>query len=146
MHRENCSGCLITVDSGTVPAVAREASCVLGRNRSSAPPICLCLDHTAHERPRRLEPFLQGLGPIGGVRLLAGVVGQSLQHTNLRLRRVRYLLEVLALELLAARGAVRDTLGVGFARFPIVEKHPIVLSSGPPELCPDLGPLLARTI
>src|SRR5919107_3802667 len=89
---------------------------------------------------------LAHLGPVGGVRLLAGVVGQSPQHTNLWLHRVHYLLEVLALELLTARGAVRDPLGVGFARFPIIEKHPIVLSSGPPELCPDLGLLLARTI
>src|SRR5215212_7827170 len=129
-----------------VPAVAREASCVLGSNQSSAPPICLCLDHTAHERPRRLEPFLQGLGPIGGVRLIAGVVGQSLQHTNLRLRRVRYRLKVLALEPLTARGAVCETLGVGFTSFPIiVEIRPLVLFSGPPELCPDLGLLLART-
>src|SRR5918994_5565818 len=90
---------------------------------------------------------LAHLGPVGGgVRLLAGMVGQSSQATNLWLHRVRHRLEVLALEPLTARGAVRDTLGVGFARFPIVEKHPIVLSSGPPELCPDLGLLLARTI
>src|ERR687890_2002467 len=90
---------------------------------------------------------LAHLGPVGGgVRLLAGVVSQSSQTTNLWLRWVRYRLKVLALELLATGGAVRDPLGVGFARFPIVEKHPIVLSSSPPELCPDLGLLLARTI
>src|SRR5919107_3773965 len=87
------------------------------------------------------------LSPVGGgVRLLAGVVGQSSQITNFWLCRVRYRLKILALEPLTARGAVCDTLGVGFARFPIIEKHPIVLSSGPPELCPDLGLLLARTI
>src|SRR5215203_297182 len=90
---------------------------------------------------------LAHLGPVGGgVRIIAGVVGQSPQPTNLWLRRVRYRLEILALELLATRGAVCDTLGVGFACFPIVEKHPIVLSPCPPELCPDLGLLLARTI
>ena len=90
---------------------------------------------------------LAHLGPVGGrVRLLAGVVGQSPQHTNLWLRRVHYLLKVLALKPLTARGAVCDTLGVGFARFPIVEKYSVVLSSSPPELCPDLGLLLARTI
>src|SRR5215211_8162030 len=44
------------------------------------------------------------------------------------------------------RGTVRDPLGVGFASFPIVEIRPLVLFSGPPELCPDLGPLLARTV
>ena len=94
-----------------------------------------------------MEPVLQGLGPVaGGLRLIAGVVGQSPQSTNLRLRRVHYLLEVFALELLATRGAVHDRLGVGFACFPIVEKHPIVLFSGSPELCPDLGLLLARTV
>ena len=70
----------------------------------------------------------------------------SPQVANLRLRLVRYRLEVLALEPLAARGAVRDLLGVGFAPFPIVKKYPGVLSSGPPELPPDLGLLLARTI
>src|SRR5215217_496772 len=90
---------------------------------------------------------LAHLGPVGGgLRLIAGVVGQSPQHTNLRLCRVHYLLKVLALEPLTTRGAVRDPLGVGFACFPIVEKHPIVLSSSPPELCPNLGLLLARTI
>src|SRR5215217_466070 len=96
------------------------------------------------------SPFsrtLAHLGPVGGgVRLLAAVVGQSSQHANLWLSRVRYRLKVLTLEPLTARGAVCDTLGVGFARFPIVEKHPIVLSSSPPELCSDLGLLLARTI
>src|SRR5215204_4502580 len=95
-------------------------------------------------------PFSKTLarfGPVGGgLRLLAGVVGQSTQPMNLWLRQVRYRLKVLALEPLTARGAVCDTLGVGFARFPIIEKHPIVLSSSPPELCPDLGLLLARTI
>src|ERR687890_541389 len=96
------------------------------------------------------SPFsktLAHLGPVGGgVRLLAAVIGQSSQPTNLWLCWVRYRLEVLALEPLTARGAVCETLGVGFARFPIIEKRPIVLSSSPPELCPDLGLLLARTI
>ena len=91
--------------------------------------------------------LLQGLAPVrGGLRLIAGVVGHSPQPTNLWLRRVRHRLEVLALELLAACSAVGDPLGVGFARFPIVEKDPIVLFSGPPELSPDLGLLLARTL
>src|SRR5215212_862226 len=90
---------------------------------------------------------LAHLGPVGGgVQLLAGVVGHSSQTTNLWLRWVHYRLKVLALEPLTARGTVCDTLGVGFASFPIVEKHPIVLSPCPPELCPDLGLLLARTI
>ena len=95
-----------------------------------------------------MELFLQGLGPVdGGLRLLAGVVGQSRRSTNLRLlRRVRYRLEVLALELLAACLAARDPLCVGFARFPIIEEDPIVLFSGPPEFSPDLGLVLTRTI
>jgi hypothetical protein len=38
------------------------------------------------------------------------VVGQNPQSTNLWLRRVRYRLEVLALELLAACAAARDSL------------------------------------
>src|SRR5829696_7396783 len=105
------------------------------------------LDHTADERPRRPVPVLQGLAPVRGrLRLIAGVVGHSPQPTNLWLRRVRYRLKVLALELLAACAAVGDPLGVGFACFPIVEKDPIVLFSGPPEFSPDLGLLLARTI
>ena len=66
--------------------------------------------------------------------------------TNLQLRRVRYRLEVLALEPLAAGGAACHPLGVGFARFPIVEKYPVVLSSDPSELPPNLMLLLARTM
>jgi hypothetical protein len=58
------------------------------------------------------------------------MVGQSTQPKNLWLRWVRYRLEVLALELLAACAAARDPLGVGFARFPIIEEDPIVLFSG----------------
>ena len=79
--------------------------------------------------------------------LLAGAVSQSPHSTNLPLlRRVRYRLNVLALELLAACPAARDPLCVGFARFPIIEEDPIVFFSGPPEFSPDLGLLLARTI
>jgi hypothetical protein len=70
----------------------------------------------------------------------------SLRLTNLRLRLVRYRHEVLALKPLAARGAVREALGVRFAPFLIIEKHPIVLSFEPPELPPDLVVLLTRTI
>jgi hypothetical protein len=66
--------------------------------------------------------------------------------TNLQLRLVRYRLEVLVLQLLAACGAARDPLCVGIARFPIVEKDPVVLFSNPPEFSPDLGLLLARTM
>src|SRR5215208_3743344 len=94
-----------------------------------------------------LSKTLARFGPVGGgLRLLAGVVGQSTQPMNLQLRRVRYRLKVLAFEPLTACAAVGDPLGVGFASFPIVEKDPIMLFSGPPELCPDLGLLLARTI
>ena len=104
------------------------------------------LDHTADERPRRSEPVLQGLRPVGGgLRLLAGVVGHP-RATNLQLCLVRYRLEVLALQPLAACGAARDPPCVGIARFPIIEKDPVVLFSGPPEFSPDLGLLLARTI
>jgi hypothetical protein len=70
----------------------------------------------------------------------------SLRLTNLRLRLVRYRRKILALKPLPALGAVRQALGVGFAPFPIVEKHPIMLSFEPPELPPDLVLLLARTI
>jgi hypothetical protein len=73
----------------------------------------------------------------------------QLPLTNLRLRAlssVRHPLEVLALKPLAARGALCDLIGVGFAPFPIVEKHPGVLSFNPPELPPDLALLLARAI
>jgi hypothetical protein len=65
---------------------------------------------------------------------------------SFRLRLACYRLEVLALKPLAARGAVREAFGVGFAPFLIVEKHPIVLSFEPPELPTDLVLLLARTI
>ena len=62
--------------------------------------------------------------------LLAGAVSQSPHSTNLPLlRRVRYRLNVLALELLAACPATRDPLCVGFARFPIIEEDPIVFFS-----------------
>jgi hypothetical protein len=54
--------------------------------------------------------------------------------------------EVHALKALAAGGAVCEPLGVCFAPFLIVEKHPFVLSLNPPELRPDRGLLLARTI
>ena len=69
----------------------------------------------------------------------------SLQLANLRLRLVRYRLEVLALEPPAARGAVCELLCVGFAPILIVEKYPPVFPSDPPELPPDLVLLLART-
>jgi hypothetical protein len=51
--------------------------------------------------------------------------------------------EVHALKTLAAGGAVCEPLGVCFAPFLIVEKHPFVLSSNPPELPPDRMLLLA---
>jgi hypothetical protein len=70
----------------------------------------------------------------------------SLRLTILQLRLVRYSFEILALEPLAARGAVREALDVGFAPFLIIEKHPVVLTFDPPELSPDLALLLARTI
>jgi hypothetical protein len=45
---------------------------------------------------------------------------------NLKLCSVRHPIEVLALKVLPAGGAVRDPLGVGFAPLPIVKKHPSV--------------------
>jgi hypothetical protein len=80
-----------------------------------------------------------------GLLLSCGVLVRlaSLRLANLRLR---YRREVLALKPLAARGAVREALGVGFAPSLIIEKHPNVLSSNPPELAPYLVLLLARTI
>jgi hypothetical protein len=54
--------------------------------------------------------------------------------------------EVHVLKALSAGGAVCEPLGVCFAPFLIVEKHPFVLSLNPPELRPDRGLLLARTI
>src|SRR5215217_3430548 len=70
----------------------------------------------------------------------------SARFTGLRLRPVLYRLEIPAFEPLAARRAVREPLGVGFAPSLTVEKHPSVLSFGPPELPPDSVLLLARTI
>ncbi len=55
-------------------------------------------------------------------------------------------MEVPALKVLAARGAVCEPFGVCFAPFLIVEKHPLVLSFNPPELPPQRVLLLARTI
>ena len=46
-------------------------------------------------------------------------------------------LEVSALELPTTPRAVRNLLGVGFARFQIVEIHPLVCASDPPELSPE---------
>jgi hypothetical protein len=54
--------------------------------------------------------------------------------------------EVPALKALSAVGAVCERFGVCFAPFLIVEKHPLVLSSDPPELPPDRSLLLARTM
>ena len=93
--------------------------------------------------------LLRGFDPTRSGLLLSAtalVRLASLRLTNLRLRLVRYRLEILALKPLAARGAVREVLGVRFAPFLIIEKLPIVLSFDPPELSPDLALLLARTI
>lgn len=54
-------------------------------------------------------------------------------------------LEVPALELPTTPGAVRNLLGVSFARFQIVEIHPLVCASYPPELSPDFVLSPART-
>jgi hypothetical protein len=54
--------------------------------------------------------------------------------------------EVPALKLKAAVGAVCEPFGVSFTPFPIVEKHPLVGSLDPPELPTDRVLLLARTI
>lgn len=94
---------------------------------------------------------MEGRDPIGfdsmcsGLLLSSGVLVwlASLRLPNLRLR---YRREVIALKPLAARGAVREALGVSVAPSLIIEKHPNVLSSNPPELAPDLMLLLARTI
>jgi hypothetical protein len=51
--------------------------------------------------------------------------------------------EVHALNTLATGRAVCTSLGVCFAPFLIVEKHPFVLYSNPPELPPDRVLLLA---
>jgi hypothetical protein len=67
------------------------------------------------------------------------LVGFILALPYLALNRI----EVHALDVLAAVGAVRERLGVCFAPFLIVEKHPFVLSSDPPELPPDRVLLLA---
>jgi hypothetical protein len=70
--------------------------------------------------------------------------GYRLLRCRLRnLCLVRYYREVLALESLATRGAVCEPFSVGLAPFLIVEEYPVMLSSDPPELPPDLAPLLA---
>jgi hypothetical protein len=51
--------------------------------------------------------------------------------------------KVHALKAQAAVGAVGELFGVCFAPLLIVEKHPLVLSSNPPELPPDRVLLLA---
>ena len=60
----------------------------------------------------------------------------SLIIQNLALNRLNRD-EVYALEAQAAGGAVCKPFGVCLAPFLIVEKHPFVLSSNPPELSPD---------
>jgi len=65
---------------------------------------------------------------------------------NLKLSSVRYPIEVLALEALAAGGALRDPLGVDSAPLPIIEEYPGVLSLDLPVLPPDLLLLFAWTI
>jgi hypothetical protein len=54
-------------------------------------------------------------------------------------------LEVPAIELPTTPGAVRNLLGVGIACFQIVEIHPLVCASDPPELSPDFVLFPART-
>ena len=53
---------------------------------------------------------------------------------------------VTALQRPSAAGATRDALGVGVAGFLLVEEHPLVSISHPPQLAPELVPLLARMI
>jgi hypothetical protein len=78
------------------------------------------------------RPLIHEL-PRGG--LLGNQISLALNHV-----------EVPALKLQAAGGAVCERFGVCFAPFLIVEKHPLVRSSNPPELPPDRVLLLARTI
>jgi hypothetical protein len=66
----------------------------------------------------------------------------GLRSPYLELNRI----EIHALKALPAGRAVCEPLGVCFTPFLIVEKHPLILSSNPPELPPYLVVLLARTI
>src|SRR5215203_7500963 len=54
--------------------------------------------------------------------------------------------QLLALEPPAARGAVLDLLGIGFARLFVIEEDPSVAPFGPPELSPQFVRLPARAI
>src|SRR5215203_4181223 len=54
--------------------------------------------------------------------------------------------QLLALEPPAARGAVLDLLGIGFARLFVIEEDPSVAPFGPPELSPQFVRLHARAI
>ena len=54
-------------------------------------------------------------------------------------------LKIPALEPPTTPGAVRDLLGVGFARFQIVEIYPLMFASDPPKLSPDFVLSSART-
>ena len=54
--------------------------------------------------------------------------------------------QMLALKVPAARRAVLDLLSIGFAPLFIIEEDPLVAPLGPPELCPQLVCLPARTI
>jgi hypothetical protein len=83
--------------------------------------------------------FCKGLLYLLRINILSSL---SFSPPYLGLNRV----EVHALKALAAGGAAREPLSVCFAPFLIVEKHPLVLSSNPPELPPDRVLLLARTI
>ena len=113
-----------------------------------------CLTET-YERPRPLSllALLVRGAPVlfRGTAVLFGqlsgllyVLSRSriLSSLSLALNHV----EVPALKVLGAVGAVCERFGVCFAPYLIVEKHPLVLSFNPPELPPDWVLLLARTI
>jgi hypothetical protein len=53
---------------------------------------------------------------------------------------------MLALKPSTTRGTVLDLLGIGFARFFVIEEDPLVAPFGPPELSPQFVCLSTRTI
>jgi hypothetical protein len=57
-----------------------------------------------------------------------------------------YQREILSLDLPTTLGTVRNLFAVTYARLVLIEEHPLVLPSGPPELPPQLMLLLAWTL
>jgi hypothetical protein len=69
----------------------------------------------------------------------------DIRHLPFATQGTVYHHEILSLDLPTTLGTVRSLFAVTHTRFVLIEEHPLVLPSSPPELPPQLVLLLART-